>query len=59
MVMARIYTRCGEYDKAIDELSEVLSHGDVVTTIELQLLDWVAPLRDQPRYIEIIARYRD
>jgi hypothetical protein len=57
MVMARIYTRCGEVDKAIAELDTVLAHGSLVTAHQLQLLGWTEPLRTQPGYQALISKY--
>lgn len=57
MVMAEIYSRCGEYDKALDEIEYLLSLECNVTTFELELTPWTAPLRDLPRFKALMQQY--
>lgn len=57
MVMANIYIICGDYDAAIDELDYVMSLEAEYTANELKLTSWLDPLRDNPRYRELIKRY--
>ena len=56
MVMARIYTNCGEYDKAIDELELVLSQKTFITVNTLKFKHWVDPFRDHPRYKALVQK---
>ncbi|MDH3890466.1 MAG: hypothetical protein OEV49_05230 [candidate division Zixibacteria bacterium] len=55
--MARIYANCEKYDEAIDELELVLSLETYITANTLKLKHWIDPLRDHPRYQELIAKY--
>ena len=57
MVMAIIYTNCGRYDDAIDELDYVLSLEVVPTANMLKFQPWVKPLEDLPRYKELLKKY--
>ena len=57
MVMARIYTNCGEYDKALDEIEDLLSLESFVTTNSLKFENWTRPLRELPRYKELAKKY--
>ena len=57
MVMARIYTNCGHYDKAIDELDYLLSFEAGNTANDLKLWSWVDPLRDHPRFPALLEKY--
>lgn len=57
MVMAIIYTNCGRYDEAIDELEELMALRTIYTVNDLKLNSMLDPLRTLPRYQEMIARY--
>ena len=57
MVMTRIYTNCGEYDKALDELEYLLSLESLVTPNSLKIEYWTRPLRELPRYKEMMKKY--
>ena len=57
MLMARIYTNCGKYDEAIDELEAVLSLETYVTVNTLKYKHWVDPLRDSARFEALTRKY--
>jgi tetratricopeptide (TPR) repeat protein len=55
--LAKIYTMVGEHDAAIDELDYLLSIPGELSAPLLRLdPDW-APLRGQPRFQELLAKY--
>lgn len=58
MVMATIYVKCGEYDKAIDQLEVLLGEQTPYTVNDFKLNPELDPLRKLPRYQELIERYR-
>ena len=58
MVMAEIYTECGRYDEALDELEHILSLETGTTVNELMLQWWIEPLKDLPRYQQLTEMYR-
>lgn len=57
MVMANIYAGCGEYDKALDELEELLSSQTNYTAHDFEMNSKLNPLRRLPRYQELIGKY--
>jgi TolB-like protein len=57
MLMARIYANCGKYDEAVNEIDYALSLQTYVTVNSLRLKHWIDPLRDNPRYQELISSY--
>ena len=57
MVMAHIYTECGMYDEALDELETVLALETYYNPNELQFNNWIDPLRELPRYKELMKQY--
>ena len=57
MVMAVIYIKCGEYDKALDELEELLSQQTNYTVNDFKLNRELEPLRKLPRYQEMMRKY--
>jgi hypothetical protein len=57
MVMARIYANCGDYQKAMDELELVLSLNTYITANTLKYEPWLDPLRDNPRFKQLMADY--
>jgi hypothetical protein len=57
MVMANIYARCGNYDKALDELENLLSSQTYHTIHDFEMNEHLAPLRHLPRYQELIRKY--
>ncbi len=59
MVMATVYVKCGEYDRAIDQLEELLEQRSYYTVNNLKLNSELDPLRELPRYKEMIARYTE
>ena len=58
MVMAQIYTIVGEYELAIDELEYLLSIPAWCSAEYLEADPIFAPLRDNPRFIALIAKYK-
>jgi len=57
MVMAIIYTKCGDYDKALDELEELLLQQTNYTVNDFKLNMELEPLRKLPRYQEMLVKY--
>ena len=57
MVLANIYARCGDYDKALDELEDLLSSQTSYAVHDFEMNENLAPLRHLPRYRELIRRY--
>jgi hypothetical protein len=57
MVMAIIYVQCGEYDKALDELDELLAEQTPYTVNDFKLNPELEPLRKLPRYQEMMRKY--
>ena len=57
MVMAQIYTLVGMYDLAIDELEYHLSIPAWSTPAYLKADPIFAPLRDKPRFQELMKKY--
>lgn len=57
MVMAVIYTKCGQYDKALDELEVLLSQLTGYSVNSLKMSGHFDPLRKLPRYQEMIRKY--
>lgn len=57
MVMARIYTICGQYDEAIGELDYLLSLETKFTVHDIELDDTFDPLRELPAYQVLMKKY--
>ena len=57
MVMAVIYVKCGEFDKALDELEELLSQQTNYSVNDFKLNGELEPLRKLPRYQEMMRKY--
>ncbi len=57
MVMAVIYTECGQYDKALDELEVLLSELTGYSVNSLKMSSHFDPLRKLPRYQEMMRKY--
>jgi serine/threonine-protein kinase len=57
--LAYTYTMVGEYDKALDEIELLLSIPYWLTTWDLKLNPFWDPMRDHPRFQELIAKYSD
>jgi TolB-like protein/Tfp pilus assembly protein PilF len=55
--LAYIYTMVGEYDKALDEIELLLTIPYYFTTWDLKLNPFWDPMRDHPRFQELIAKY--
>ncbi|MEE9189585.1 MAG: tetratricopeptide repeat protein, partial [Candidatus Neomarinimicrobiota bacterium] len=57
--LAYVYSMVGEYDKALDEIELLLSIPYWFTTWDLKLNPFWDPMRDHPRFQELIAKYSD
>ncbi|MEE9190468.1 MAG: tetratricopeptide repeat protein, partial [Candidatus Neomarinimicrobiota bacterium] len=57
--LACIYSMVDEYDKALDEIELLLSIPYWFTTWDLKLNPFWDPMRDHPRFQELIAQYSD
>ena len=57
MVMAIIYAKCGDYDKALDELEELLSQQTPYTVNDFKLNRELEPLRKLPSYQKLLEKY--
>lgn len=58
MVMASIYTKAGKYDEALNELEYLLSIPSPYTAKLLAITPGFIPLRENPRFQELIARHQ-
>ncbi len=57
MVMAITYVKCGQYDKAIDQLEELLAQETNYTVNDFKMHVELAPLWNLPRFSEMTKRY--
>jgi serine/threonine-protein kinase len=57
MILAEVYAICGEYDAAIDELEPLLSIPSATSAMQLWLDPIWDPLRDNPRFQDLLERY--
>jgi serine/threonine protein kinase/tetratricopeptide (TPR) repeat protein len=57
--LAYVYSMVGEYDKALDEIELLLTVPYYFTTWDLKLSPYWDPMRDHPRFQELIAKYSD
>ena len=57
MVMAIICIKCGQYDKALDELEELLAEPTPYTVNDFKLNGKLEPLRKLPRYQKLLEKY--
>jgi serine/threonine protein kinase/Tfp pilus assembly protein PilF len=55
--LARIYTMVGEYDKAIDQIEDLLSRPGPLSIPLLKLDPAWDPLRDHPRFKKLVDTY--
>ena len=53
--LAQIYTMVGEYDLAMEQIDRLLSLPYYFTTKTLEVMPTWAPLKNHPRYQELIA----
>jgi tetratricopeptide (TPR) repeat protein len=51
------YTIVGDYDAAFDDIETLLSVPSLMTVSRLQFEPQLAPLRNHPRYLEIVNRF--
>ncbi|HSH00286.1 MAG TPA: hypothetical protein VLB27_09570 [candidate division Zixibacteria bacterium] len=58
MVMANVNVIIGDYDTALDYLDEILGMPSVYTSNFIESDPMWAPLRELPRFREIIEKYR-
>jgi non-specific serine/threonine protein kinase len=59
LMLANVYSVVGEHDKALDEIELLLSIPYWFTTWDLKLNILWAPLRDHPRFQELIEKYQE
>jgi serine/threonine-protein kinase len=57
--LAKIYAVVGEPDEALDRIDHLLSIPSQLTVAQLRLEPWWDPLRDNPRFEEILEKYAD
>jgi len=57
MVMAIIYVKCGQYDRALDELEELLAQQTPFTVNDFKLNGKLEPLRELPRFQRLLEKY--
>ena len=57
--LAYVYSMVGEQDKALDEIELLLTIPYSFTTWDLKLNPYWDPLRDNPRFLELIEKYKD
>jgi hypothetical protein len=57
MVMAKVQLNAGNIDEALDYLEEVLSIASPYSTYWVEMDRWWEPVREHPKYKEIIAKY--
>ena len=57
MVMAFVYTFLGDYDNALDEFETLLSVPSYFSTHWLRADPLLAPLRDHPRFQQLLEKY--
>lgn len=57
MVMAQIYTMCGEFDEAIEEIEYLLSQESNYTVNDFKIDDTFDPLRDMPEFQALMTKY--
>ncbi len=55
--LAEIYSMVGEYDLAIDHLDSLLSIPAWISVPYIKVWPEFAPLRDHPRFVELIEKY--
>jgi hypothetical protein len=58
MWLSYVYSMVGEYDKAFDEIELLLSIPCSFTTWDLKLNPFWDPMRDHPRFQELIKKYQ-
>jgi hypothetical protein len=57
MVMARIFARCGEYEKSIEEIDYILSLESDFTVNDFKMDRDFAPLRDLSEFQMLMNKY--
>lgn len=55
--LTTIYTLLGEHDAALDQLEYLLSIDSMVSPGWMECHFWIDPLRDHPRYKELMRKY--
>jgi len=55
--MAKIYTRCGKNSDAIATIDHLLSLGSYFTVNDFKLAREFDPLRDAPRFKDLMKKY--
>jgi serine/threonine-protein kinase len=57
IIMAEIYARVGEYEKAIDRLEYLLSVPAMISVPLIRIDPLWDPLRDHPRFQRLLEKY--
>ncbi len=57
MVMIDIYLQCKQYELAIDNIDELLSIETTITVNDFKLSKNFDPIRNNPRFIELMKKY--
>ncbi len=57
LMLAYVYSMVGEYDRTLDEIELLLSIPFYLITWDLKLNPLLDPLRDYPRFQELINKY--
>lgn len=57
MVMAQIYTICGRYDEALEQIDYLLSQESDYTVNAFKLDKTFDPLRDMPKFQALMSKY--
>jgi len=52
--MVHIHTAAGNYDAALDQLEQLLTVPSLVSVPRIQIDPRLAPLRDHPRFTELL-----
>ena len=55
--LARVYTRVGELDAALEEIDSILERPGFISVAMLELDPRWEPLREHPGYRELIEKY--
>lgn len=57
MVMAEIYTKCGDYDKAIELIEYLLSLESSYTVNDFKMDPLLKPLQDMLEFTALMEKY--
>ena len=59
MYLARTYVMVGDYDKAIERLEVLVSPPSLWSMRWLEVVPFLDPLRDHPRFQALLQQYAD